>query len=145
MKKDNNKLFSALTVVILFIFVIGFMNIFSIEKKHKYMSMDEMQDSYISMKDDLQKERLMDGMHRCCLEKPCVSCLEKKECDCLDEIMNGKHPCGECIGEILEGHGNKFLAKYFATAIADNVGIEHLETLKSIISDMYDISIEEQV
>jgi len=55
------------------------------------------------------------------------------------------HPCGECIGEILEGHGNPYLAEYFAAAIAEEVGEQHLEILKQIISEEYDISIEDHV
>ena len=38
--------------------------------------------------------------------------------------MNGKHPCGECIGEIMEGKGNALIAEYFATAIAEEVGVD---------------------
>jgi hypothetical protein len=59
--------------------------------------------------------------------------------------MNGVHPCGECIGEILEGHGNRFIAKYFAKSIAEEVGEQYLDVIKQIISEKYNISIEEQV
>jgi hypothetical protein len=49
------------------------------------------------------------------------------------------------MGEILEGHGNRFIAKYFATAIAEEVGTQHLDTIKQIISEKYDVSVEEQI
>jgi len=37
----------------------------------------------------------------------------------------------------MEGHGNKYLSKYFATAIAEEVGQEHLQTLETIIAQKY--------
>jgi len=93
------------------------------------------------------------GKYSCCLEKPCIYCINKSSkkhgagtsCECLDDIMNGRHPCGECIGEILEGHGNKYLAQYFASSISDEVGMKYLPYLKQIISDKYEVSIEEQI
>jgi hypothetical protein len=93
------------------------------------------------------------GKYSCCLEKPCVYCINKSSakhgegssCQCLDDIMNGRHPCGECIGEIMEGHGNKYLSKYFASSIADEVGVKYLPTLKEIISDKYEVSVNEQL
>jgi len=116
--------------------------------------MDGMDDRemFVGMKDQMIGEMVADGNYRCCLEKPCVYCIEKTPghgegatCNCLEDIVTGVHPCGECIGEILEGHGNRFLAKYFATAIAEEVGEQHLDILKQIILEKYDISIEEQV
>ena len=90
------------------------------------------------------------GMYKCCLEKPCTYCIEKTPghgdgaaCSCLEDIVNGQHPCGECIGEILEGHGNKYLAEYFAKAIAQETG--NYDAIREIISEKYDISIEKQV
>jgi hypothetical protein len=92
------------------------------------------------------------GDYRCCLEKACTYCIEKSPghgegatCDCLSDVVEGRHPCGECIGEILEGHGNKYLSKYFASSIAEEVGQEHLPTLKKIISQKYNIDPEEQI
>ena len=106
----------------------------------------------ISLKNNIIGEKISQGEYRCCLENPCTYCIgeslednEEIECDCLDNIVNGLHPCGECIGEILEGHGNHFLAEYFAIAIADEVGEQHLETLKQIISEKYGIPIGEQL
>lgn len=90
--------------------------------------------------------------YRCCIEKPCWYCIQKTpghgegaSCTCLDDVMAGKHPCGECIGEILEGHGIESLAPYYAKAIAEEVGEQHLDHLKGIISDTYEVSVEEQV
>lgn len=93
------------------------------------------------------------GNYSCCLENPCTYCINKSSdkhgagstCSCLDDIMNGTHPCGECIGEILEGHGNKYLSKYFASSIADELGREYLPTIKEIISDKYGVSVSEQL
>jgi hypothetical protein len=96
----------------------------------------------------------MRGEHkyRCCLEKPCVYCIEKTPghgegaaCECLKDIMEGVHPCGECIGEILEGHGNPLIAEYFAQSIAEEVGEEHLDTLKEIVEEKYGIPVDEQI
>lgn len=118
---------------------------------HK-MNMDEKRDEFLSHKEMMVGEMLADSNYRCCLEKPCVYCIEKTPghgegatCNCLEDIVNGNHPCGECIGEILEGHGNKFLAEYFAEAIAEEVGMNYKETIKQIISDKYEISIEDQI
>jgi hypothetical protein len=92
------------------------------------------------------------GNYKCCLDKPCTYCIEKTPghgegatCTCLEDVINHKHPCGECIGEILEGHGNRFLAKHFASSIAEEVGEEHLDSIKQIISSKYDISTDEQI
>ncbi len=92
----------------------------------------------------------MNGDYACCLEKPCTYCIEKSPkhgegatCTCLEDIMNGVHPCGECIGEILEGHGNLFIAKYFATAIAEETGEE--EAIQRIIKEKYGVPVGEQI
>ncbi len=97
-------------------------------------------EKYVLGLDSYREDLMMKGMYRCCLEEPCSYCLKKEDnCDCMDEVLNGEHPCGECIGEILEGKGNKFLAGHFAEAIADEVGVQHLETIKQIISEKYNI------
>jgi hypothetical protein len=112
----------------------------------------EQRDELLSHKDFLRRNLLSQGQYQCCLEKPCTYCLEKTpkhgegaSCTCLSDIMNGVHPCGECIGEILEGHGNKFLSKYFAKSIAEEVGVEYTDTIKEIIASKYNITVEEQL
>lgn len=114
------------------------------------MDMDMKRETFISLKEDIQKEHLMNGDFKCCLDKPCTYCIEKSPghgedatCSCLEDIMEGKHPCGECIGEILEGHGNPLLSEYFARAIAEKTGQE--EAIKRIIAEKYNMPIEEQV
>jgi hypothetical protein len=118
----------------------------------EHMTMDQKRNTFITLKDSIQQDLLPIHKYRCCLEKPCTYCIEKTpghgedaSCDCLKDIIDGVHPCGECIGEILEGHGNPYLAEYFAKAIAEKVGEEHLMTLKQIIEDKYDFPIEDQV
>ncbi len=98
------------------------------------------------------KNLLAEGRYKCCLENPCSYCFVDKEhqdkdlvCDCLTDIMNGKHPCGECIGEILEGKGNALIAEYFATSLSEEVGEQHLETLQKIIAEKYNIPVTEQI
>ena len=114
-------------------------------------NMDEHRDHFLTHRDSMVKEMLEHGDYRCCLKTPCTYCIEKTpghgegaSCDCLADIVAGVHPCGECIGEILEGHGNQYLAEYFAVAIGEEVGEKYTDTLRSIISDKYDISIEDQ-
>jgi len=106
----------------------------------------------ISEQDDAIKNLIAEGRYKCCLEDPCSYCFSDPEhqdrelvCDCLVDIMNGKAPCGECIGEILEGKGNSLISEYFATAIAEEVGYGELPALKKIIADKYGISVEEQI
>ncbi len=95
---------------------------------------------------------IAEGRYKCCLENPCSYCFTDEEhqdrelvCGCLENIMNGKHPCGECIGEIMEGKGNELIAEYFATAIAEEVGVEHLGTLQQIITEKYGIPVTQQL
>jgi len=87
---------------------------------HSTMDMEEKRDHFVSLKNNMQ--------------------LELVE----DRDVEGVHPCGECIGEILEGHGNPNLAKYFANAIAEKVGEEHIQTLKEIIEKKYGAPLDEQ-
>ena len=118
---------------------------------HSTMNMEEKRDHFVSLKNNMQLELVEDREYKCCLMKPCTYCIEKTpghgegaSCNCLKDIVEGVHPCGECIGEILEGHGNPNLAKYFANAIAEKVGKEHIRTLKEIIEEKYDVPIDEQ-
>lgn len=98
--------------------------------------------SFVIQKESMQKALIAEGKYRCCLKKPCLYCLEHGECDCLDRVVNGKAPCGECLGGILEGEGNPFLVQYFASAAAAELGEQHLGTLKNIISEKYNMKIE---
>ena len=120
--------------------------------KHRHMDMQEKRTHFISLKKSIQKENLNKGQYRCCLKEPCAYCIEKtpehgesSACDCLKDIVEGVHPCGECIGEILEGHGNPYLTKYFARAIAEKVGEKYIDTLRKIIAEKYGISVEDQL
>lgn len=93
-----------------------------------------------------KSELISHGKYKCCIEKPCNYCLIKyQECDCMDEVVNGESPCGECIGEILEGEGNPYLAEYFARSIAKEIGSKYLEMLKQIIFEKYGKPVEEQL
>ena len=119
---------------------------------HDHMEDMGDRETFIGMKSSMISQMIGEGDYKCCLEKPCTYCIEKTPghgegatCSCLEDVMNGVHPCGECIGEILEGHGNRFISKYFATAIAEEVGPQYLDTFKRIIADKYDVSFEEQI
>lgn len=107
---------------------------------------------FLTAKDKIVQKLIAQGDYACCLEKPCTYCIEKTPghgegatCNCLADVMKGQHPCGECIGEILEGHGNRFLAPYFSAALAEELGESHLDELKVIISEKYGIAVEDQV
>jgi hypothetical protein len=158
--KINIKLLSLFTIFAIVGFFFGrywgvsYMHQRHMGEHHIELGMDGENDreGFVEMKNQMIGTMIAEGNYKCCLEKPCVYCIEKTPghgegatCTCLEDIMNGVHPCGECIGEILEGHGNRFIAKYFASALAEEVGKEHLNTLKQIISEKYKISIEEQV
>lgn len=153
MKTNNNivKLISVLVIGGFLGFVFSFY-FFPRETHFEQKLLGDQRDEFL-----LEKEHMMSGMiahgdYACCLEKPCTYCIEKTPghgegatCTCLEDVINGVHPCGECIGEILEGHGNRFLAEYFAVSIAEEVGEEHLDSLREIVSSKYEISIEEQI
>ncbi len=116
------------------------------------MTMEDKREEFISEKQAIFSELVAQGEYSCCLEKPCVYCIEKTpghgegaSCHCLSDVVEGRHPCGECIGEIMEGHGNPFLAKYFATAITEEMGESHLDELKQMMTEKYDVSIDEQL
>jgi hypothetical protein len=118
----------------------------------KESSIEVQREVFINQKDKLISSMIESGDYSCCLENPCVSCIENDKrhgeaatCSCLEDVVNGVHPCGECVGGILGGRGNRFLAKYFAKAIAEEVGENQLESLKEIISDKYGIATEKQI
>jgi hypothetical protein len=111
---------------------------------------EDHRNSFIAQKERIIGELMPHGDYRCCLEKPCTYCIEKTPghgegatCNCLEDVVTGVHPCGECIGEILEGHGNPYLAEYFANAIAEKTGEE--DAIKRIIEEKYGIPVEKQV
>lgn len=122
------------------------------EKTFAEKNVEKKRLEFISEKEAIIAEMKEQGLYRCCLEKPCTYCIENTPkhgegaaCTCANDVLNGVHPCGECIGEILEGHGDPNLVKYFAQSIAEEVGVQHLNPLKQIISEKYNITIEEQV
>lgn len=137
-KIKKSKIYSLISLFLAIALVVSLVPI-----THK-MSINNKREKFVSQRDDLRVDLLNHGMFSCCLEKPCTYCLSKEEgCDCLEEVMNGEHPCGECIGEILEGHGNQYISQYFAKAIAEKTGQE--DALKQIIFEKYGTPIEEQV
>lgn len=120
----------------------------------KVSSIDEQRLAWMDVADNIRGKLAVKGDYNCCLEKMCWYCIQKTpghgegaKCECLNDILNGEHPCGECIGEILEGHGlkDKEIVKLYAKSIAHKVGEQHTDHLKSIIASMYDITVEEQV
>jgi len=148
----------ALTASIILVFLAGFAggSFFSawkapmgdramVEKMKQEMSDREKGESTAEKPSNEIKKLLAAGKYKCCLNKPCSYCLKEGECECLDSIMNGKHPCGECIGEILEGEGNPLLAEYFASALAEEIGEKYKPVLKQIIADKYDMPTEKQL
>lgn len=110
----------------------------------KSRSIPEQRGSWIAIADNIRGKLMVEGKYDCCLENPCWYCIQKTpghgegaECRCRQDILNGVHPCGECIGEILEGHGLPELKPYYAKAIAEKVGVQHLKHLEEIIDTMY--------
>ena len=89
------------------------------------------------MKAQLKAELIKGGNYKCCLAKPCDYCLEEGSCSCMEEIMRGEAPCGECLGEILEGNGNPFLKQYFAKSLAEEMGEENLAALEKLVEEKY--------
>lgn len=146
-----NKL--ALTSLLSFLFVVvaggTFMYLSGNVDAH---DMEERRGHFIEHKHSIISELIMQGDYKCCLEQPCTYCIEKTPghgegatCHCLEDVVNGEHPCGECIGEIMEGHGNKFLSIYFARAIAEEMGGQYHEVLKQMMYDKYSIDVEDQL
>lgn len=110
----------------------------------KNKSIAEQREDWMAIADSIRGELAVHGEFDCCLVKPCWYCIQKTpghgegaKCECRQNILDGEHPCGECIGEILEGHGLAELKPYYAKAIAHKVGSEHEVHLQEIINDMY--------
>ncbi|MFV1917016.1 MAG: hypothetical protein ACC618_00800 [Patescibacteria group bacterium] len=98
----------------------------------------EQRGDWVALADNIRGELAKEGEYNCCIEEPCTYCLyDEGECQCRQDILDGEHPCGECIGEILEGKGLVELKPYFAKAIAHKVGSQHEGHLQEIIDDMY--------
>ena len=128
-------------------FVLHKTNISDMAIEHFYKNMEDARVVVASQQKNIIKNLIKEGKYRCCINNPCSYCFLKSTgsedgtvCDCLDEIVNGEHPCGECIGEILEGNGNKYLSEYFTDAIVDELGSEYYDTVKSIIESKYSVS-----
>ena len=160
MNNKNSAIIIGILVIAVFVLASGMFSpmhggLFGLNTTNNHMSMntmDEHRGEFLSHRDGMVEEMIEHGMYRCCLENPCTYCIEKTPghgegatCDCLADIVAGVHPCGECIGEILEGHGNPYLAEYFAVAIAEEVGVQHTDTLREIIAEKYDFPVEKQL
>lgn len=111
------------------------------------LSIQEQRDAWIELSENIEDE----ATYSCCLEEPCFYCIWKDpkhgagaDCTCEDDVLAGAHPCGGCIGEILEGHGRPALAPYFAKALAEEVGESHLLELKKIVEEKYNVPVAEQ-
>ncbi len=112
---------------------------------------DGQHEVFTAMRDHLHHEMIPDGDYRCCLAKACTSCAaldpwhgEGASCSCLEDVVNGRPPCGECVGGIMMGRGNPLLAKYFASSIAGKLGAGHAEALKRIIEEQYGTPVADQ-
>ena len=134
-------LFSIVIIVLVLAAILPFVN-------HNHIP--QKREDFISLRNEIREEMLNHEDYSCCLMNSCTYCIEKTPghgegaaCHCLDDVMNGKHPCGECIGEILEGHGNPLIAEYFAEAIAEETG--HKEAIMQIIEEKYDMPVSEQI
>jgi len=119
---------------------------------HLPTGIERQRSDFLALEHGIQQELRPQHRYRCCLKEPCAYCIGKTpehgegaSCDCLADVVNGEHPCGECMGEILEGHGNPYLAEYYAKSLADELGEQHLPELRLIIAEKYNISVEEQV
>ena len=144
-----------ITVLFLIGSIVGGILLFTIDSGMKHntaKNSKEYNKEIITEKDEAVKKLLAEGRYKCCLLRPCSYCFSDTDhqdrelvCDCLLDIMNGKHPCGECIGEILEGNGNPLISEYFATAIAEKVGEDYLIALKQIIADKYEMPVDSQL
>lgn len=144
----NKQPLIGIVVIVVIVLLVGVFRVIPLPVMAHDMDMER--EDFISQKSNIITSLLSQGKYKCCLEKPCTYCIEKSPghgegatCNCLEDVVTGVHPCGECIGEILEGHGNKYLARYFARAIAEKTG--HEDAIKQIISEKYDLPVEDQI
>ena len=142
MNKKNvniNNVFIILTVVFAALFLITFTGVYRFGSNSFH---NDMFSGY-------RHNSMMSGSkYGCCSLTPCIFCLNDPEhngvCDCFEEVINGESPCTECVGNILQGNSNKYLAKSFAKAISEKMGDEYLLTLKEIIAQKYNVPVNEQ-
>jgi len=109
-------------------------------------SVDQQRASLISLKTGIQQKLIPRHGYRCCLDTPCMSCIEEAgahghgaTCDCLSDIVNGAPPCGECVGGILAGRGNPYLVEFYPGVVSGIIGQEYLPALKSFFAEMYGV------
>ncbi len=136
---NRNNVFIILTVVFAVLFFVTFTGVykFGYNLPHNYIFSKSMHNSMMG-----------ESGYGCCTQIACVFCLTDSEhkgvCDCFEEVVNGESPCAECVGNILQGNGNKYLAKSFAKAISEKMGDEYLLPLKDIIAQKYNVPVNEQ-
>ena len=136
----KNYHFTSVGLIVIISFLLGYSLIPFLQIKN----LAQHRQDFIDHKQMMVGQMIDHGQYQCCLKTPCTYCIEKTpkhgpgaSCHCLTDVVTGHHPCGECIGEILEGHGNKHLVNYFPQALADELGQDHLSTLTSIIQSKY--------
>jgi hypothetical protein len=107
-------------------------------------TVEQERERFMALKTALVQRLIPSHGYRCCLNEPCTSCIEETpdhgegaSCDCLSDLVHGAAPCGQCIGGILEGEGNPYLAQYFVHALAQAVGQQHQDTLRMILKAKY--------
>lgn len=129
------------TYIITASLILLFVLFIATDASYQLKTTKEKQAYILEKQEQLKRELIKQGRYKCCIKNPCTYCLEHLDeevvCDCLDDIVNGKPPCGECIGEILEGEGNPLVKEYFAKSITKEVGEQHSETMKNIIKEKY--------
>ena len=86
-------------MIISFAFGRYFLPISVSHEDHEGMDMSQMRDHFVSQKTDMQKIMLASGDYRCCLDTPCIYCIEKTPghgegatCSCLEDVVEGRHP-----------------------------------------------------
>ncbi len=141
----NNKL-TQVSFLTLGVMGLGFLVSWGMQLAHLQMSMDQLGELK-----DRQIASLIDAdRYKCCLEEPCGYCLFKNKgqdglvCDCLKDVMEGEAPCGECVGEILEGEGNPLLAAYFSKALIEEFGEANRQLIDSLVNQRYPNHIKTQ-
>ena len=82
----------------------------------------------VSLARTIQRDLIPRHGYRCCMTRPCITCIAETPahgpgptCDCLSDVVNGRAPCGECVGGILAGRGNPYLVDYFPDAAAATI------------------------